>query len=502
MAVTLGVSGVGRNATAAICVDGAVHAACEQERVTRKRGAGFEAGRLPDEAIDMVLASSGHTRAEVSAIVVSESDARPSGTIPVVRLAHHRAHAATAFLTSPFERALVLVCDGSPDSELSVWIGDGRTVVEQDCGWQGRAFATLYAECAEVFGFAAHQEHRLEALARLGHGDRHAERLDALGGYDAGTLRLAPDWKARLSELVQDDRAARNGFAADAADAVQRWMGRALLAFCGELRSRHAVERLCVGGGLFFNTFFNTLLQNSGLFDHVFVPINPGNAGLAVGGALLVAAERGESPAPVSPFLGPEYGSAQIKAVLDSCKLSYSFVSESDAIDAAVRALTRGQLVGWFHGRMEWGPRALGHRSILADCRSEFALDNLNCYLRKRERWWPFGVSALAESAGGLFCGPAESSRMEFEYVPRTDGFRHVMPAGARVVRVQTVSRDRGPFWQLHKRVEEATGTGALVNTSFNAFREPIVCDPRDAVRVFYGTGLDLLVIGRFVLTK
>jgi carbamoyltransferase len=279
-------------------------------------------------------------------------------------------------------------------------------------------------------------------------------------------------------------------------------MGRGLVAFCGELRTRYAVERLCLGGGLFFNTFFNTLVQNAGLFERVFVPINPGNAGLAVGGALLVGAERGESPGPVSPFLGPEYGPAQIKAVLDGCKLSYSFLSESDAIDAAVRALTRGQLVGWFTGRMEWGPRALGHRSILADCRSPFALDNLNLYLRKRERWWPFGISTCAESAATIVDGPPESPCMEFEYVPRDDRFSHVLPEGARVLRVQTVSKDQGAFWQLHRRIEQATGTPALVNTSFNAFREPIVCDPRDAVRVFYGTGLDVLFMDRFIITK
>jgi carbamoyltransferase len=269
------------------------------------------------------------------------------------------------------------------------------------------------------------------------------------------------------------------------------------------VRATTGTDTLCLGGGLFYNTSFTTVIRKSGIFRDVFVPINPGNAGLAVGAALLVRSESDRCrTGAVSPFLGPGFDAEAIKAVLDGCKLSYSFLSMPQVLDSTVDALRRGELVGWFQGRMEWGPRSLGHRSILADPSSPYVLDNLNCYLRKRARSRPFGVSVRAEQMDSIFCGPPASPFMEYEYGVRDDRLRHVMPPGASSIRVQSVGPELGPFWALHKRMEEATGSGVLVNTSFNGFREPIVCNPRDAVRVFYSTGLDMLVMGGFVLRK
>jgi carbamoyltransferase len=319
-----------------------------------------------------------------------------------------------------------------------------------------------------------------------------------------GRLHVRRGWRQRLHDMVRRDRShAIEGLAADLAAATQHRIGELLLDLCKDIRAAVDCDTLCLGGGFFFNTYFTTLIRTSGIFQRVFVPINPGNAGLAVGATLMATRQAGvPGNGAVSPFLGPEYDSEAIKATLDSCKLSYSFVTESEAVDAAVGALTRGQLVGWFQGRMEWGHRALGHRSILADPRSPYALDNLNCFLRKRERWRPFGVSAAADTVADLFSGPPTSPYMEYEYAFRDDRLRHIRPHQAPAIRVQTVDRELGTFWELHSRMKQATGLGVLVNTSLNGFREPIACSPRDAVRVFYGTGLDMLVIGRFVLTK
>jgi predicted NodU family carbamoyl transferase len=141
-----------------------------------------------------------------------------------------------------------------------------------------------------------------------------------------------------------------------------------------------------------------------------------------------------------------------VKAALDGCKLSYAFVSPSQAVDAAVAALARGHLVGWFDGRMEWGHRSLGHRSILADPTSRYVLDNLNPPLRKRPRSRAFGVSVCEDTVSSLFCGPAASPFMQFEYGLRDDRLRHVLPAGATSIRVQTVTPETGTFWTLHNR--------------------------------------------------
>jgi carbamoyltransferase len=152
---------------------------------------------------------------------------------------------------------------------------------------------------------------------------------------------------------------------------------------------------------------------------------------------------------------------------------------------------------------MEWGPRALGHRSILANPVAGHALENLNIYLKKRRWYQAFSVSALEEDLDRHFDGPAASPHMEYEYAVRNpDLLRAVVPAGATALRVQSVGRESGLFRRLLEAFSAATGAGVLVNTSFNGFSEPMVCTPRDAIRVFYGTGLDVLVMGRFVLRK
>jgi carbamoyltransferase len=502
----VGIGGARRNACAALCVDGEIQAACEQERLTRVRGVGLEGHGLPKEAVDEVLALAHRRPDDVATYVVAEREVQLPSSLRVVTVDHHRAHAAAAFLTSPFRRAAVLICDSHPDRELSVWMGDGSRLEDVQWPWHGRAFATLYSECAALFGFPGNghgHAHRLEALAHLGRG-ACVERLRPLLRYSDGRLETERSWPSQLEELIRSEEA-RHEPPVEAASAVQHRIGELLLDLVGEIRRAVQADALCLGGGLFYNTYFTTLLGTSGLFQDVFVPINPGNAGLAVGGALLLDGRRGDaSPgaAAVSPFLGPEFGAEAIKTALDGCKLSYEFASESQVLDATVDALSRGQLVGWFQGRMEWGPRALGHRSILANPCSPYVLDNLNFFLRKRERWRAFGVSVSEDEVDQLFCGPPSSRLMEYEYRLRDERLRPIMPAGASSIRVQTVAPDDELFWALHARMRQAVGTGVLVNTSFNGFHEPIVCGPRDAIRVFYGTGLDMLVLGRFILRK
>jgi carbamoyltransferase len=502
MSTLVGISGAKRNACVAAAVDGRIRAACEQERLTRVRGVRLQPRRLPTEAVSEVLGIAERRPAQVTTYVLAETGVQMPGELPTVFVDHHHAHAATSFLTSPFGRAAVLVCDTDEDRELSVWSGDGTVLTDAHWSWP-RAFASLYSACTEVFGFEPGQDHRLEALAHLGRGER-AEDLHDVFRYDGGTLCVQDGWRSHVDGLIQRDRRP-GGQPVEAASAVQRRIGELLLEFIADIKRRLGHDTLCLGGGFFYNTYFTTLIRRSGIFENVFVPINPGNAGLAIGAPLMVAGRdthvRGTQT--LSPFLGPEYDSSAIKAELDGCKLSYAFLSENDVINATVEALARGQLVGWFQGRMEWGHRSLGHRSILADPRSPYVLDNLNSYLRKRERWRAFGVSVCTDDVDDLFCGPESSPWMEYEYTPRDpERFRHVMPPGAASIRVQTVGADSRLFQALHRGLKQATGMGVLVNTSFNGFHEPIVCSPRDAVRVFYGTGLDMLVLGRFVLRK
>jgi carbamoyltransferase len=212
----------------------------------------------------------------------------------------------------------------------------------------------------------------------------------------------------------------------------------------------------------------------------------------------------GSAPQSVSPFLGPAYTSEETKETLDNCKLQYALESDAGAIETAVRALQKGALVAWFDGAMEWGPRALGARSILANPFSPYVLENLNRFLKRREPWRGYALSGLEEAVGQSFRGPAVSPFMECDYrAVDADRFRHVTPAPGAAIRIHTVDRSGPPrFRRLLEAFGAATGLPFLVNTSFNGFHEPIVCSPRDAVRVFYGSGIDLLVLDRFVLKK
>ena len=234
------------------------------------------------------------------------------------------------------------------------------------------------------------------------------------------------------------------------------------------------------------------------------MPANPGNAGLAAGASLALAAETQALPVgPADPFLGPLFAPDVIKATLDNCKLTYDYVTEHEAVEITVKALLRGQLVGWFQGAMEWGPRSLGHRSILANPFAPHALENLNVFLKQREPYHAYGLSVRLGDATASFEAPAPSRFMELEYrLLEPAKFRHVLPGGVKRLRVQTIAEEPGMFAQLHAAFGAASGTGVLVNTSFNGFHEPMVCSPRDAVRVFYGGGLDMAVLGQFVLRK
>ena len=504
----VGVSGVRRNASVAACLNGRLTAFCEQERLTRVRSARLDPGMIPSESLDAVLRLTGRRPSDVVKFVLAETDAHLPDVPSLVRIDHHLAHAAGAFYTSPFDRAAVLVCDRHSVPPMSAWAAgpDGL----RDCDWDsGTArngqpgLAALYTQCAEAFGLEAGQEHQLEALARLDPGES-ADRLSGLMGYRDGAMWTLPGWRSLLDAWLGED----SGLAhrARVAAACQRHIGQILQDIARDVHSRVGLPTLCVGGGLFYNTYFTTALMKSGIFQDVFVAPNPGNPGLAAGAALAASTARPARSRMVSPYLGPQFDLEEIKATLDNCKLSYECVSEADAVAVTVDALRRGHLVGWFQGRMEWGHRALGNRSILASPLSRYALDNLNVFLKQRDRHRAYGVSVLESAAPGIFSGPPHSRFMEFEYEVRDrDRFRSILPMGTRALRVQTIpdaEQDALRFRELHLAFGQATGVPVLVNTSFNGLSEPMVCTPRDAVRVFFGTGLDLLVLDRFILRK
>lgn len=494
-----GVSGGARNGAAALAVGRQMGGVCAQERVTRVRGAGVNGSGIPDEALDLLLGRLGRSRRDVEryAVAAPARDGKPGAAGGID---HHFAHACTAYLSSPFMSAAIVVCDHEWP-HFSVWEGKGGGVTRVEWPWSGPGFADIYSHTAAAFGFDSPAGgQRLEALARLRPNARD-DRAAALIDLHDDSVIADPSLGRVIEERLAGDRDPGSGRRAELAGALQARMAELLLTALARVRDHVPAGRLCLCGSLAYHSSMNTAARQSGLFADVFVPVDPGDAGLAVGIALHSA---GIDPTPLSPFLGPSYSSHEIKETLDNCKLQYSWESEEAAIGLAVRALQQGRLVGWFDDSMEWGVRALGARCILASPFAPYVLENLNTFLKKREPWRGYALSGLDEAVGVHFEGPASAPFMECDYRPRDPAtFRHVLPAPGAAVRVHTVGEGALPrFRRLLEAFGEATGLPFLVNTSFNGFHEPIVCSPRDAVRVFYGSGLDLLVMDQFVLGK
>ena len=338
-------------------------------------------------------------------------------------------HAAAAHLTSGFSRAAILVCDHEAP-QVVVCLGDGATVTR--LAWPSRepGPAALHADAAIALGFGGGGEgQHLEAFARLEAGCRLAE-VDDLFAYTGDGIVATPGWMGRLAATGEGgtDRRAR------AASAVQTRLGDLLLALVADVRRATGATYLSLAGSLFYNTALCSRIKTAEGFEDVFVPVNPGNAGLAVGSALL-AAEA--SPARVSAMLGPTFGAEEVKPVLDNCKLAYDWAGDAGCERRAVDALLAGKLVGWFDGPMESGPRVLGARSILANLVA-FRAQNLNRFLKHRQPWRGYAVSCPEGAAADAFDGPRSAPHMECDYLPRDrERFRHVLPGPNAALRVE-----------------------------------------------------------------
>jgi carbamoyltransferase len=495
----------GRMGPAAAVLDGRRGAvgACEENRLTRARVA--TPGR-PDLAIAELLEFLHlHLDDVTSVSVVTGAHQRewPQET-SALAVDAGLAHAAYAFRASPFAEALVLVCDVHSPRGWAAW-RFSRTRPPEPVGDALGAYplARIYGELTDALGFVrARDEHLVEALARTGR-DAPSRITDHLTSTSEG-VGITSGFAEDIRQLIATSPGQKKHIAASVQRRLGECLAELLIRLAGLGPPTAEPGALCVSGGLFFNTYFTTVAATCGAFDQVHVPAHPGRNGAAMGAALVAGADSEIASTEVgSPYLGPAYTSTHIKEDLDNCKLSYDLLHDERLLDDVVRALAGGRLIGWFHDRLEWGPRALGHRSVLADPLAPHTLDNLNGFLKRRPAYRSYGVSVPLAAVHEWFEGPAESPFMQFEYRPRDpERFRMILPPGVERLRVHTVDESQPRFLRLLTWWGERTGTPVLVNTSFNGFHEPLVCSPRDAIRVFYGTGLDMVALENFVLHK
>jgi len=331
-------------------------------------------------------------------------------------------------------------------------------------------------------------------------------------GYAADGRRLSGRSYGDLSYLVQrfgprrdpekhisdDDR--------NLAASVQLATEEALFALVQEGVRLTGSRNLCLAGGVAMNSKANGKVLASGLIDGIFVQPAATDDGTALGAALAVHRQLGRDVPRyelADVYLGPEVTDAQIDQAVAAYKLPA--VRVADVAGVTARLLAAGHIVGWFQGRMEFGPRALGSRSILADARDPAMKDRVNECIKFREGWRPFAPSCLAERAGEYFRPAHPSPFMILTFDVRPDK-RAVIPAVTHAdnsARVQTVRRDVSPrYWELIAAFDRLTGVPVVMNTSFNLRGEPIVCTPKDAVRTFYSSGMDFLVLGDQVIAK
>jgi carbamoyltransferase len=269
------------------------------------------------------------------------------------------------------------------------------------------------------------------------------------------------------------------------------------------------LQNVCLGGGLFLNSLLVSDIEKNVGVNRVFVPPAPGNAGSALGAALfawhkIACRPRGGTVCGV--YWGPGFRRDEVKDILDNCKARYAFQNtQSEKLECALQLIKGGKIVGWYQGATEFGPRALGNRSVLASPWAPYVRENLNDYVKHREWFRPFAVAIPAEDSPRYFEASNTCSFMNSLATVRSDC--SVLPQEfllpGRRLRVQTVEQRSNPlFWQLLKRFGEHAPAPMLLNTSFNLFGEPLVVSPRDAVRSYFCSGLDALVIDNFILAK
>ena len=537
----LGVNAVFHDPAAALVSDGVVVAAAEEERFSRrkhgKNPVPFSTWELPEQAIAFCLAEAGLTPDAVDVVAYSYDPALAAssggdltadewealrtlfveraprflatlgfdpGTVRFVP--HHVAHAASAHLASPYDTSAVLVADGRGERAsalLGRYDAAGRleTLATQALP---HSLGLLYEELTEHLGFRrSSDEYKVMAMASYGTPSRLAELASLVHATgDGGFVTEPVDWSAFAPALGKGG----DGWGpehADLAASVQRAVEDVLLDLCSWLHAQTGESRLSMAGGVALNCVANARLLREGPFAEIWVQPAAGDSGTALGAALQVAADAGEPLRPMTTAaLGRGWSEDELAGWLDRAGVEYE--RPEDVAEAVAEVLAADGIVAWFEGRSEFGPRALGHRSLLADPRRLENLERLND-IKGREQFRPVAPMVLEEHARAIFTGRHPSEHMLFVHDVAAE-WRGRIPAVVHVdgtARVQTVDPEQEPLVaRMLQAFHARTGVPVVVNTSLNTAGRPMVDDPRDALECFGSAPVDLLAIGPFVVRR
>ena len=464
---------------------------------------------------------------------------------------HHLSHAASAFYASPFKDAAILTMDGVGEwCTGSAAIGHGKDLTILKELHFPHSLGLLYSAFTYYTGFKVNSgEYKVMGLAPYGQPDYADRILDNLIDLkEDGSFRLDLSYFDYCTGLTMTNQKFADLFGAPVRDpskdlltpfhmnlaaSIQKVTEEVMLRLTRALAREHGLENLCLAGGVALNCVANGKILRDGTFKNIWVQPAAGDAGGAVGAALAVwhqtfGQERklnGGRDLMEGAFLGPSFAQQDVENRLSKAGANFTVVSDEDVIEKTATSLASGEAVGWIQGRMEFGPRALGARSILGDPRSPTMQKTLNLRVKYRESFRPFAPSVLREDVADWFELDADSPymllvadikherrrRMTNEEealfgIDKLNVARSEIPAVTHVdysARVQTVHADTNPrFHSLISRFKAKTGCPVLVNTSFNVRGEPIVCTPEDAFRCFMGNEIELLVVGNCMLRK
>jgi carbamoyltransferase len=538
----LGVNAVFHDPAAAIVVDGVTVAAAEEERFSRRKHGkppvAFSTWELPEQSMAFCLAEAGLEPGDLDAVAYSydpDLAFQPNGDITAAEweglrtlyarraplflrsalpgldpsrvrwVPHHVAHAASATFASGFDPCSVLVLDGRGEraSHLAARSVGGELELLAAQALP-HSLGILYEELTAHLGFRrSSDEYKVMAMASYGDPSfldafRELVRADGAGGYTVGDVDLAAFAPPLIPGAEFTERHAA------LAATVQRRLEEVLLDLARWLHERTGDRDLVMAGGVALNCVANSVLWREGPFERIWVQPAAGDAGTALGAALQVAHELGDRPAPMTTAaLGRRWDDASLAARLETAGIAHE--RPDDVADTVAEALADNKVVAWFQGRSEFGPRALGHRSLLADPRDPANLEKVND-IKGREQFRPVAPMVLAERAAEVFDGgPIPSPFMLFTHRVRP-GWPERIPAVVHVdgtARIQTVDRHEEPLMaRCLERFEARSGVPVVVNTSLNTAGRPMVDDPRDALECFGSSPVDLLAIGPYVVQR